>query len=127
MIAAVFSFVPVSKTVNSSAAPKKEFSSQRRIYMTTGYSGQLNNAYEECARDRPCDRTTTCSMSKVPKPDRWDEMKRSLSPVGNDGTFFVPLPGEFERRGMFCFCRNMIRESGAAGRLTGRGTQVKLE
>ncbi len=23
-------------------------------------SGELNNAYEECARDRPCDRTTTC-------------------------------------------------------------------
>lgn len=21
---------------------------------------QLNNAYEECARDKPCDRTTTC-------------------------------------------------------------------
>ena len=32
---------------------------------------KYNTFHKECARDKPADRTTTCSQSKVPKLERW--------------------------------------------------------
>ena len=52
---------------------------------------QLNNAYEECARDKLCDRTTTCR--KVRCQSLTDRMKVSglNQSCRNDGTGLLLL------------------------------------
>ena len=59
------------------------------------YKYYIQNTYEECARDKPCDRTTTCRIKgKVPKLDRWDlycSLYCILQARRDDGSFLCAL------------------------------------
>ena len=53
-------FIYIIRIMRQAAADCGKLRQQEKTHLCGIIYMQLNNAYEECARDKPCDRTTTC-------------------------------------------------------------------